>query len=208
MNQTQRQIVLVGASAVALTTLVVSFTHLVTVALAANAGWLAWLTPLSVDGLAIVSAVSLWSARQNQEKTSTSAVTALTLSLLVSVAGNGTFPFLDRLTPEQVQYLSAIVAVLPAVCLALSVEIVLSVVGSTSASPDTRVSETVTESLTLTEVVPANPVPVVIDEDPMTKLRQALAENPSATSSELAPIVGRSASWVRSKRSELVASNG
>jgi hypothetical protein len=80
------------------------------------------------------------------------------------------------------------------------------VLSAVKASSDAPMSETVTESVTLTEVTAhALSQTEGNDPDPMAKLSKALADNPSATSAELAPVVGRSANWVRSKRSEILA---
>jgi hypothetical protein len=132
-------------------------------------------------------------------------VLALVLSLAASIAGNLAFPFLGSLPVDFLPVLSAIVAVYPALALAVSVELVLSAIRPDRAP--TTSTETVTESLTLTEVTARPDIGTadVSPDDPMATLRLALEENPGASSEELAPAIGRSASWVRSKRSEILA---
>ena len=193
MTETYQRLTLIGAGIVTFTVLVISSVHLFQVSLIAGAGWLSVLTPVAVDALGLTAAVSLWSARRNGEKASGFAVTALILSIAASVCGNALWPFLSERWPDHVQALAAIVAVYPAVALAISVELVLAAIRQDTSQP---VEETLeTESVTVTEVIQP--------ETPIDMLRRLMSERPDATSAELAQLVGRSASWVRAKRSEI-----
>lgn len=201
-----RRLTLTGAGLVTLATLVASSVHLYAVSSAAGAGWLSFLTPVAVDGLGLTAAVSLWAARQRGEEASTSAIAAFVLAISASIGGNVLWPFLPELSEKALQVLAAVVAVYPAVALAISVELVLAAVKQ----PETEgVSEVETvEALELSEVVredvPAEPEQASLPslpDDPLSRLKHLLAEQPNATSSELAQLVGRSASWVRAKRS-------
>jgi len=210
MTETYQRLTLIGAGIVTFTVLVISSVHLFQVSMVAGAGWLSVLTPVAVDALGLTAAVSLWSARRNGEKASGFAVTALILSIAASVCGNALWPFLSELRPEHVQVLAAIVATYPAVALAISVELVLAAIRQEPSQPQQEVpgqSEidrvtgspatclTETESVTVTEVFQP--------ETPIDMLRRLMSERPDATSAELAQLVGRSASWVRAKRSEI-----
>lgn len=191
MTQAYRNLTLIGAGAVTLATLIVSSVHLYVVSVAASAGWLAFLTPVAVDFLGMTAAVSLWAARRNGEEASTNAILAFLLSLSASISGNVLYPFLDTLSESALKVLSAIVAVYPAIALAVSIELVLAAIQQEPSQPQQEVTET--ESVTVTEVIQP--------ETPIDMLRRLMSERPDATSAELAAIVGRSASWVRAKRS-------
>ena len=128
------------------------------------------------------------------------------------------WPFQPELSEKALQVLAAVVDFYPAVALAISVELVLAAVrqqeDTVSAEEETVPSEQVTvsetqtvETLELSEVaredVPAEPEQMSLlplPDDPLSRLRHLLTEKPDATSSELAQLVGRSASWVRGKR--------
>ena len=218
MTTLYRRLTLTGAGLVTLATLVASSVHLYAVSSAAGAGWLSFLTPVAVDGLGLTAAVSLWAARQRSEEASTSAIAAFVLAISASIGGNVLWPFLPELSEKALQVLAAVVAVYPAVALAISVELVLAAVrqqeDTVSAEEETVPSEQVTvsetqtvETLELSEVaredVPAEPEQMSLlplPDDPLSRLRHLLTEKPDATSSELAQLVGRSASWVRGKR--------
>lgn len=203
-----RRLTLTGAGLVTLATLVASSVHLYAVSSAAGAGWLSFLTPVAVDGLGLTAAVSLWAARQRGEEASTSAIAAFVLAISASIGGNVLWPFLPELSEKALQVLAAVVAVYPAVALAISVELVLAAVKQQEEPETEGVSEVETvEALELSEVVredvPAEPEQASLPslpDDPLSRLKHLLAEQPNATSSELAQLVGRSASWVRAKR--------
>ncbi len=193
MTTTYRRLSLTGAGLVTLVTLVVSSVHLYEVSKTAGAGWLSLLTPVAVDGLGLTAAVSMWSARRAGEEASGSAVAAMIVALSASIGGNVLWPLLDTLAPEAVRVLAAIVAVYPAIALALSMELVLTAVREASGSAVTETTEELTVSTPET----------VGGDDPLSRLRQLMSARPDATSTELAPEVGRSASWVRMRRREI-----
>lgn len=115
-----------GAASVALVALVaaiVSYSHMYVLASRAGEGWRAWLEPLSVDGLLVGSSLVLYVRQRSSWLTWASVF----LGILVSLAAN-----LAAAAPELV---SRLVAAWPAVALALSYEVLLSIVRQGSDTP-------------------------------------------------------------------------
>ena len=230
-----RHLVPVAALAVAAAAATASTVHLYELSVAAGAGWLSAVTPIAVDGLAIVSSVSLWTARRSGATPPGFAVAGLALALLASAAGNALWPFLDVIDARAWPVIAAVVALYPVLALFVSAELALSTLGrpvpTTVEAPDTDTatveasntapSPTASPSTAPTESPDAEPVespdtPSLVVESPDTapstspveKLARLLAERPNAPSTELAPLVGRSPSWVRWKRAELRREDG
>mgnify|MGYP001195756603 CR=1 FL=1 len=203
VTETYRRLTLVGAGAVTFTVLVISSVHLYQLSVTANAGWLAFLTPVAVDALGLTAAVSLWASRQQGDRVSGVAVLAFLLSLTASICGNILWPFLDELSEEQVKLISAVVAVYPAIALAISVELVLAAIRQEPSEPEEPVAAPIEEVSAPEEAVSAPEEPPITTEAPIDTLRRLLQETPDATSAELAAVVGMSASWIRSKRALL-----
>ena len=249
-----RHLIPAAALAVAAAAATASTVHLYELSVAAGAGWLSAVTPIAVDGLAIVSSVSLWTARRSGATPPGFAVAGLALALLASAAGNALWPFLDVIDARAWPVIAAVVALYPVLALFVAAELALSTLGrsvpapdespnaapsptaSPSATPieapdtadatpveapDTAPSPTASPSTAPTESPDAEPVespdtPSLVVESPDTapstspveKLARLLAERPNAPSTELAPLVGRSPSWVRWKRAELRREDG
>src|SRR5690606_25488339 len=182
-------------------------------------------TPIAVDGLAIVSSVSLWTARRSGATPPGFAVAGLALALLASAAGNALWPFLDVIDARVWPVIAAVVALYPVLALFVSAELALSTLGrpapTTVEAPDTDTAPveapdtapTASPDTAPTES-PDTPSLVVESPDtvpstsPVEKLARLLAERPNAPSTELAPLVGRSPSWVRWRRAELRREDG
>lgn len=126
MNTVPRWVQVAGAASVALVATVaavVSYSHMYVLAARAGEGWRAWLEPLSVDGLLIGASLILYVRRKSSWVTWVS----LAVGILVSLAAN-----LEAARPELV---SRLVAAWPAVALALSYEVLLTLVRQGSATP-------------------------------------------------------------------------
>ena len=236
-----RHLVPVAALAVAAAAATASTVHLYELSVAAGAGWLSAVTPIAVDGLALVSSVSLWSARRSGVSPSGYAIAGLALALVASAAGNVLWPFLGMIGARAWPVIAAVVALYPVLALFVAAELALSTLGrpvpvpdaapveapvtdATSVeapdtpdatpveAPDTAPSPTASPSTAPTES-PDTPSPVeepvtAPTEPPIEALARLLAERPNAPSTELAPLVGRSPSWVRWKRAELRREDG
>lgn len=119
MSAVPRWVQVTGAASVALVAAVaavVSYSHMHELAEWAGEGWRAWLEPLSVDGLLVGSSLVLYARRRSSWLT----WIGLSVGLLVSLAAN-----LAAARPELV---SRLVAAWPAVALALSYEVLLTLV--------------------------------------------------------------------------------
>lgn len=222
-----RHLVPAAALAVAAAAATASTVHLYELSVTAGAGWLSAVTPIAVDGLAVASSLSLWSARRLGATPPGFAVAGLALALLASAAGNALWPFLDTIDDRAWPVIAAVVALYPVLALFVAAELALSTLGrsvpapveapdtpdaapvevpdtapSPTASPNTP-SPTASPNTAPTESPDAAPV-----ESPVEKLARLLAERPNAPSTELAPLVGRSPSWVRWKRAELRREDG
>ena len=209
-----RHLVPAAALAVAAAAATASTVHLYELSVAAGAGWLSAVTPIAVDGLALASSLSLWTARRSGATPPGFAIAGLALALLASAAGNVLWPFLDTIGARVWPVIAAVVALYPVLALFVSAELALSTLGRPVPVPDTAPVEspdtdTATVEVSTTPVeVPDTPSPVEVPDtaphtSPVETLAKLLAERPNAPSTELAPLVGRSPSWVRWKRAEL-----
>lgn len=121
-----------GASSVALVALVaavVSYSHMHTVAERAGEGWRAWLDPLSVDGLLVGTSLVIYARR----RAGWLAWTGMATGILISLAAN-----LAAARPDLV---ARLVAAWPAVALALSYEVLLTLVRQAGAEASQAVNQ-------------------------------------------------------------------
>lgn len=195
---------------------VVSFEHLREVATFAGEEWRAWLLPLSVDGLVVAASIAALAARKAGRKVPAMTVVNLLVGLVVSVAANVLVPFLDALTPQAHDVLSACVAAWPAIALALAFEELLRLRSSVPTEADVP-ADAEPEAEPVAEVplavvaepeaaeVPAEAEPVLLAVGSASVREQAIAEakrNPEITGKELGELfpragVPRSDSWGR-----------
>lgn len=198
---------------------VVSFEHLREVAEFAGEEWRSWLLPLSVDGLVVAASIAALVARREGRKVPPMTVVNLLVGLGVSVMANVLVPFLDVLTPQARDILSAAVAAWPAIALALAFEELLRLRGSASTSPEVpqvlevpaqaepaAEAEPVPEPKLSPTVVTAPVIPTEVIPAPGDDVREAAIEavrrNPDLTGRELGEMfprggVPRSDSWGR-----------
>jgi hypothetical protein len=106
----------VSVGLVAAVAAVVSYTHMHTLAVRAGEDWRAWIEPLSVDGLLIGASLVLYARR----RAGVLAWSSVVIGILVSLAAN--------LAAARPDLLSRLVAAWPALALALSYEVLLTLV--------------------------------------------------------------------------------
>ncbi|PRX48702.1 uncharacterized protein DUF2637 [Prauserella shujinwangii] len=111
---------LVSGALVALVAAIASYTHMRELAAAHGEAWLAFLVPLSVDGLLVVASLVIVNARRSRGETPWLAWTALIVGVLVSLAAN--------VAAAEPDLVSRLVAAWPPLAFAVSFELVLRLV--------------------------------------------------------------------------------
>ncbi|MEV5299115.1 DUF2637 domain-containing protein [Amycolatopsis methanolica] len=186
---------------VAIVAAIFSAAHLVTLGLAVGIGWLAFLLPGAIDGLALSASISAFVAKRCGVKVHATTWVALVLGLLVSVLANVAIPLLPFFTPLAIVLIGAVLSAIPPIALALSAEQLLRMPRTSDASATQPVEEETQPAIETAHVAreesqgATKRVQDLTHEDARALALEALALEPDLSAQELGARFGRSKRW-------------
>jgi hypothetical protein len=158
----------------------------------ADMKWLSWFTPLSVDGLMVVSSIVIVQARRNGEKAPALAVVAIGVALTISLVANFSAPAAD--------FTGQVINAWPAAAFAFAYELILKLV-RLDVKPRTKRARKTAPAGAVPSPVPAGatsevPNPRAADSDVTTSESDAPATAAPAVGTSLHIVAEAAPEWL------------